>query len=258
MGEQITTKKTQADFDAAITAGNYDFSEWEFSETIRIQGDHSEKNFNFHQAKITGDLYARAATFHNLYARAATFRDLDASEATFNDLYVREATFNDLDASEATFNDLDASEATFNDLYAREATFNDLYAREAKIATVDFSGAKWAKYISSSDYLATHFEKTEPGYIVYKTFNQSFAPPPTWKLEPNSILEEIVNPLITIECGAGINVAPLSWVKSANTNHQPIWKCLIEWEWLADVVVPLQTDGKIRCGKLRLLEIVTE
>jgi hypothetical protein len=34
------------------------------------------------------------------------------------------------------------------------------------------------------------------------------------------------------------------------------WKVLIRWEWLAGVIVPYNTDGKIRCERCELLEIV--
>ena len=35
-----------------------------------------------------------------------------------------------------------------------------------------------------------------------------------------------------------------------------IWKLLIRWEWLPGVVVPYNTDGKIRCERAELVEVV--
>lgn len=35
-----------------------------------------------------------------------------------------------------------------------------------------------------------------------------------------------------------------------------VWKVLIRWEWLAGVCVPYNTDGKIRCERVKLVEIV--
>ena len=78
--------------------------------------------------------------------------------------------------------------------------------------------------------------------------------PETWKIEPGSIIEETVNCDRTTECGCGINVAPLEWVRR-NGNKQP-YKLLIRWEWLPGVVVPYNTDGKIRCSKAQILEAV--
>jgi len=63
-----------------------------------------------------------------------------------------------------------------------------------------------------------------------------------------------VNANRTDVCGCGINVAPLEWVKR---NYKGvIWKVLIRWEWLAGVCVPYNTDGKIRCERVELVEVV--
>lgn len=35
-----------------------------------------------------------------------------------------------------------------------------------------------------------------------------------------------------------------------------IWKVLIRWEWLCGVCVPYNSDGKIRCERVELVEIV--
>jgi hypothetical protein len=69
------------------------------------------------------------------------------------------------------------------------------------------------------------------------------------------VIEEVPNPDRCTECGSGINVAPLDWVRR-NHLDKPIWKLLIRFEWLPGVVVPYMTDGKIRCEKAELIEIV--
>lgn len=76
------------------------------------------------------------------------------------------------------------------------------------------------------------------------------------KIEPDSIISENVMFDRCIGCGPGINVAPLDWVKKNYKGE--IWKCLIEVPWLAGVCVPYNTDGKIRCERVRLLEVVKE
>ena len=77
--------------------------------------------------------------------------------------------------------------------------------------------------------------------------------PDTWKIEPRSIIEEVCNPLPTNDCASGVNVATLDWIKS-NSNKDRVWRCLIRWPWLAGVVVPYNTDGKIRAARVELLE----
>lgn len=102
------------------------------------------------------------------------------------------------------------------------------------------------------DYVAEKFERTEDGYVVYKVFNGRYEPPAKWKVEPGEIITEEVNFCRTNECGCGINAAPLEWVKRKYPGKD-IYKLLIKWEWLAGVVVPYNTDGKIRCARAQII-----
>ena len=124
----------------------------------------------------------------------------------------------------------------------------------ADLRGANLSGAK--ELLSAIAYIDAHFERTENGYIAYKTFGAYHKPPESWVIEPDSVITENVAPNRTDTCGSGINVAPLKWVKNESSCTGPIWKVLIEWPWLAGVVVPYGTDGKIRCEKVRLLEVV--
>ena len=124
---------------------------------------------------------------------------------------------------------------------------------EANLSGADLSEAKGL--LETVNFMEAHFECVDCGYIVYKTFGGNYEPPDEWKIEPQSIIEETVNFDRCTECGSGINVAPLEWVKREYPNKQ-IWKCLIEWPWLVGVCVPYNTDGKIRCSRVRLLEVV--
>jgi len=123
------------------------------------------------------------------------------------------------------------------------------------MCNVDLSAAKGL--LQSINYLEANFERSERGYIVYKTFGHFYKTPSEWKIEPNSIIEENVLFDRCQECGCGINVASLDWIKR-NCENSEIWKCLIEWPWLVGVCVPYHTDGKIRCERLRLLEVVKQ
>ena len=126
----------------------------------------------------------------------------------------------------------------------------------ANLSGADLSGAKGLKI--AKDYLS-QFERTKNGIYVYKTFGAYQAPPDYWRIEPKSFIEEVVNPDRCTECGSGVNFATLDWIKSnSETRDLPIWKCLIHWEDMADVVVPFCTDGKARCGRLQLIEVVNE
>ena len=105
------------------------------------------------------------------------------------------------------------------------------------------------------DFLEAHFERTDAGYIAYKTFNATYTSPAAWEIKEGTVISENVNFDRCIECGCGINVAPLEWVTREYVN-EPIWKVLIRWEWLCGVCVPYMSDGKIRCERVELLEVV--
>lgn len=124
----------------------------------------------------------------------------------------------------------------------------------ADLSRANLSGAQGI--LSAVNYIDENFERVEAGYVAYKTFNCGvYSAPETWKIEPGAVLSENVNANRTDTCGCGINVAPLEWVKREYPNR-PIWKVLIRWEWLAGVCVPYNTDGKIRCERVELLEVV--
>jgi len=109
------------------------------------------------------------------------------------------------------------------------------------------------------NYIEATFERTEDGIIVYKVFGLYYARPESWVLKENSVIEELVNYDRRNDCSPGINVATKEWLKQVvfkKKENIEIWKCLIKWEWLPGVVVPYATDGKIRCSRLKLLEIV--
>ena len=149
--------------------------------------------------------------------------------------------------------DLSGADLRGADLSGADLRGADL--RGADLSGADLSGAKGL--LDTVNYMEAHFERVERGYIVYKTFGGSYEPPTEWEIEPKSIITETVNFDRCTECGNGINVAPLEWVKREYPNKQ-IWKCLIEWPWLVGVCVPYNTDGKIRCSRVRLLEVVND
>ena len=124
-------------------------------------------------------------------------------------------------------------------------------------------------YPSPSEFLAQNFERNEAntGYIVYKTFGHLYASPKEWMITPGSIITENCDLNRLEACSYGINVATLEWIRSNvdaahggihRDSESPfsIWRCEILDEWLADVCVPIGSDGKIRCGKLRLIETI--
>lgn len=137
------------------------------------------------------------------------------------------------------------------DLSDADLSGADLY--HANLSGANLSGAK--NLLSPINYLKENFERTDEGYIVYKCFNNMYSAPDKWDISIGSVIEEEVNPNRTTICGCGINVAPLDWVRNEYP-HRQVYKLLIRWEWLAGVVVPYNTDGKIRCARAEIIEKV--
>ena len=135
----------------------------------------------------------------------------------------------------------------------READLSGANLSGVDLSEANLSGA--TGILSAIDFLEKNFEKTEDGYIAYKTFGD-FYRKESWTVQKHAIITENVNFNRTRECGCGINVGTLDWVKS-NCKSE-IWKVLIRWEWLCGVCVPYASDGNIRCERVELLEVVEE
>ena len=135
-----------------------------------------------------------------------------------------------------------------------KADLRGVKLKGANLRGANLSGAKGL--LNDIDYLAENFEKTDDGYVGYKVFGMYYSIPYYWKLQHNEIIEEVVNSNRTDMCGCGINIATKEWIKREKPLVTRAWKVLIKWEWLSSVVVPYNTDGKIRCGRAMLLEEV--
>ena len=176
--------------------------------------------------------------------------------------YLSDADLSDADLSGADLSGADLSDADLSgaDLSGADLSDADLSGadlRRANLSGANLSGANLSGSLGLLDainYMEAHFERTDEGYIVYKSFGENYSAPDTWKIEPGEVIEEVANPDRTCECGCGINVAPLEWVRRNGRNQT--YKLLIRWEWLLGVVVPYNTDGKIRCSKAQILEAV--
>ena len=90
--------------------------------------------------------------------------------------------------------------------------------------------------------------------ICYKAFGFHYDPPEYWQIEEGATIEETCNPLRTLDCACGVNVGTREWVEEKKDAEMDIWKCRIGWMDLVATVVPYNTDGKIRCERVTLLE----
>ena len=204
------------------------------------------------ESKAKAAEYLSGADLSGADLRRANLRRADLSGADLRRANLSGADLSGADLRRADLSGADLRRANLSgaDLSGADLRRADLSG--ADLSDADLSGSKGL--LDAINYMEAHFERTDEGYIVYKTFGENYSAPELWKIEPGEIIEETVNCDRTTECGCGINVAPLEWVRR-NGRNQP-YKLLIRWEWLPGVVVPYNTDGKIRCSKAQILEAV--
>ena len=152
-------------------------------------------------------------------------------------------------------NEENGERANLSDADLRNANLRNANLRGADLWNADLSGAE--NLLSAVDYVRNNFECTAEGIIAYKVFNAMYSPPTKWKIQPKSVITENVNANRTNDCGCGINVATLEWVRR-EYSEEDVWKVLIRWEWMCGVVVPYNTDGKIRCERVELVEMINK
>ena len=163
------------------------------------------------------------------------------------------ANLSDANLSGANLRCANLSDANLSGADLSRANLSRADLSYANLSRANLSRAENLQNQNSADYILAHFDKNNEGIIVYKTFGEYQQPNPAWKIEPGAVIEEVVNASRADECGCGVNVGTLEWVKK-HGGKRDIWKCLIKWVDLADVVVPYHTDGKIRAARVQLLE----
>jgi hypothetical protein len=179
------------------------------------------------------------------------------TEANLTEANLTEANLTEADLAEANLAGAGLTRADLAWANLTEADLAEANLTEANLTEANLTRAKGL--FDALTYITNEFEATAEGVIVYKfeAKEPMYAPAPAWVFEPGSILTEVVNPCPTVNCACGVNVATRAWCES-NYKDKPgkLWRCLIRWPWLAGVVVPYSTDGKIRCARVELAEVV--
>ena len=174
------------------------------------------------------------------------------------------ANLHEADLRGADLREADLSEADLRWADLREADLSGANLRWADLSGADLSGANLSgAHLSGAQgifdpcaWLAANCKRVRGGIEAYKTFGLYNQPPESWKQEPGAEISEVVNPNPTDDCGCGVNVATLDWVRRNSDKNLPIWKVLVKWEWMVGAVVPYGTDGKFRVPRAKLVEVV--
>lgn len=170
--------------------------------------------------------------------------------------------------------DLSNSDLTCVDLYGANLSYASLENANllntnfvsANLTNTILSGAK--NLIKASEYMRLNFNWDKEGYYVYKQISHIWGKPDKWKVDEGCYIEQVVNRLPTIawdndNFGVTFGVKEYCMTKHENllkenkdyTNYgSSVWLCLIYWTDLPDVVVPYNTEGQARCGRLQLVQ----
>ena len=222
-------------------------------------------NKKFHNVRFKGKgIYN--ADFHGSSFGSSSCNSVEFHKSNFTDVNAWKCDF-----SNADFSGCDLTRAYFNECDLRSANFSGAELIGTRFIKCKLDGAAFDESVAHRpvfngstgmfdpiEFMANHFERTEEGYIAYKIFDGMYKMPEDWDIKPGSVIAENANLNPFDNCGCGINVAPLEWVRAFRLKNdafdQPIWRCLIRWEWLPGVVVPFGTNGKIRCNRVEILD----
>ena len=224
--------------------------------TLWLKGDPDGEKADLSGADLRrADLYRadlRRADLYGANLCGANLSGANLSGATLYGANLSGATLYGANLCRANLYRADMSDANLSAADLSGADLSDANLYMSNLSYANLSGANGL--LSAVNFMEANFERTENGYIAYKTFGGQYTPPGKWKIKPGSIIEENVNFDRCDDCGCGVNVAPIKWIKDHYIGD--IWKVLIRWEWLAGVCVPYNSKGKIRCERVELIEIV--
>ena len=202
-----------------------------------------------HALWLKGEGAGQRANLHEADLRGADLREADLSGAN-----LRWANLHEADLRGADLREADLREANLRGADLSGADLSGANLSGANLSGAHLSGAQGI--FDPCAWLAANCKRVRGGIEAYKTFGLYNQPPESWKQEPGAEISEVVNPNPTDDCGCGVNVATLDWVRRNNDEDLPIWKVLVKWEWMVGAVVPYGTDGKFRVPRAKLVEVV--
>jgi hypothetical protein len=193
--------------------------------------------------------------------RGADLRRANLQRANLRGADLTRANLRGAELAGANLREADLREARLTDANLRSGKLMGADLNRAKLKDADLLGANLSGangLINPAEYIKREFETVEDGVLCYKTFDMNFSAPDYWRIEKGNVVEESVNPLRTLDCGCGVNVATFQWMRRYWPTPREIWRCRIAWPDLAGVVVPYNTDGKIRAERVKLLERIDD
>lgn len=219
-----------------------------------LNGDPNGVQADLYDVDLSGENFRKAnlskAKLWRVRFDGADFSFANLSGTDLFGAQARKANFSFANLEETYFrcSDLEGANFDWANLTNSNLEFANLYNAKVNLANGLFD---------SIDFLSDNFEKSQSGYIVYAQFGPTRdLTKKRWQIKQDSIIRARIDFDRRNICGDGIKVAPLQWFRKRNRYKHVVWKCLIEWPWLAGVCVPYGTNGAIRASRIRLLEAI--
>ena len=197
---------------------------------------------------------------------SANLRSADLSSANLSFVNLSSANLSFVNLSFVNLSSADLRSANLRSANLRSADLSSANLRSANLSYADLSSANLScADLSSAKNLINKYKEfiksfkfNKKGLIVYKGIGKTQYPlNKSWEIKEGAYLQENVNFNKTDNCGCGVNFGTIDFIKSKYPNSV-IWECLIEFEDMCEIVVPYNTDGKARCGRLKLVKIIKE
>ena len=202
------------------------------------------RNADLHSADLAhADLRGVNLRQADLYH--ANLRRADLSRADLNLINLREA---DLSAAKLSGAKLRYAKLRYANLRHAVLRGADLHFADltcADLSETNLSGAKGL--LDPVAWVNENFEMRDSWIVAYKAVGKTLYTSPWGEPQPGMEITEVCNPCRTVDCGCGINVATLEWVKANYPDHE-IWEILVH---PVGTVVPYATDGKFRASRAR-------
>jgi len=202
------------------------------------------------------------ANLEGVSLRYVDFRYVNLTSANLRGADLRGADLTRANLTGANLEGSNLEGASIVNANLKYVDFRRVNLKKVKIRLANLRSTKFTEEQTASiqRQILSRFEKNSKGnYIAYKTFGfyENGDIPKGWVIKQRRIIEEPnIECSNLIDCGPGINVGTLDWVRifvrDYSLNHKDIWKV----ELLCDPVVPLASNGKIRCEKVKLIRIV--
>ena len=213
---------------------------------------------DFTGANLTGANLSKA-NLTNAVFTGADLTEADLPYANLTWAYLARTNLSRVDffqvnLTEADLTGANLTSASLNEANLKYANLTGANLAGTRLTLADLTDANLSGVtgLLTARQFLTLFQTDDDGVLVWKRIGETaHTAPAHWKIEPGSFLEEVCNPLPTVECGCGVNFGTEDWCRR-NHCRADLWLCRIHWLDLAGVVIPYNNDGKARCSRLQL------